>query len=233
MECSLTRGQVCHLQLLLDLATMVILGFESHVTRDHILLSQVWDFPFCHLLWLTGLGWRYLTPPPHGISLFRVRVTLRLVVYRLSGETRETHGQNFFTQMNTCGQRPYITSSLTWGWVCHLQLLLALASGFILGSESRGTYDHILLSQIQDFPFCHLLQLTGLRRRYSTLPPPIHDLSHPGTKATAKLVARCAEGLLHLGKGLPVLPALQSQCQCILTLNISITMSSYITLSRT
>jgi hypothetical protein len=33
-----------------------------------------------------------------------------------------------------------------------LQLLLALASAVILGSESRGTRDHILLSQIQDSP---------------------------------------------------------------------------------
>jgi DNA polymerase III psi subunit len=36
------------------------------------------------------------------------------------------------------------------GWVCRLQLLLALASPVILMSESRGTHDHILLSQIQD-----------------------------------------------------------------------------------
>jgi hypothetical protein len=36
------------------------------------------------------------------------------------------------------------------GWVCHLQLLLVLASTVILMSESCGTHDHILLSQIQD-----------------------------------------------------------------------------------
>jgi hypothetical protein len=40
--------------------------------------------------------------------------------------------------------------SLTRGHVCRLQLLLALASALILGSESRGTHDHILLSQIRD-----------------------------------------------------------------------------------
>jgi hypothetical protein len=33
-----------------------------------------------------------------------------------------------------------------------LQLLLALASAAILGFEARGTRDHILLSQIRDFP---------------------------------------------------------------------------------
>jgi hypothetical protein len=46
-------------------------------------------------------------------------------------------------------------------------MLLALASAVILGSESRGTRDHILLSQIRDF-----LRLAGLRWRYS--PPPPH-----------------------------------------------------------
>jgi hypothetical protein len=56
-------------------------------------------------------------------------------------------GQYFF-QLNTCFHSPYITYSLTRGRVCSLQLLLALASAVILGSKSRGTHDHILLSQI-------------------------------------------------------------------------------------
>jgi hypothetical protein len=30
------------------------------------LLSQIWDFCFCHLVQLTGLGWKYLTPPLRG-----------------------------------------------------------------------------------------------------------------------------------------------------------------------
>jgi hypothetical protein len=42
--------------------------------------------------------------------------------------------------------------SLTRERVCRLQLLLGLASEVILGSESRGTRDHILLSQIRDSP---------------------------------------------------------------------------------
>jgi hypothetical protein len=71
-----------------------------------------------------------------------------------------------FFLFNTRGHSPYITSSMTGEWVCHLQLLLALASSFILGSEYRGNRDHILLSQIWDFPFCRLLRLAGLRWRY-------------------------------------------------------------------
>jgi hypothetical protein len=54
--------------------------------------------------------------------------------------------------LNTCGHSPYVISSLTGGWVCHLQLLLTLASAFILRSGSRRTHDHILLSQIRDSP---------------------------------------------------------------------------------
>jgi hypothetical protein len=61
--------------------------------------------------------------------------------------------------------------SPTRGRVCRLQLLLALASAVIYGSDSRGTRDRILLSQIRDFPFRRLLRLAGLRWRYSTPPP--------------------------------------------------------------
>jgi hypothetical protein len=61
--------------------------------------------------------------------------------------------------------------SLTRGQFCRLQLLLVLASAVSLGYESRGTRDHIFLSQIRDFPFCRLLRLAGPRWRYSTPPP--------------------------------------------------------------
>jgi hypothetical protein len=39
---------------------------------------------------------------------------------------------------------------VTRGRVCRLKLLLALASAVNPGSESRGTHDHILLSQVWD-----------------------------------------------------------------------------------
>jgi hypothetical protein len=63
---SVTRGRVCLLYMLLALASAVFLGSESLGSRDHILLSQLWDFPFRRLLRLTGSRWRYSTPPPHG-----------------------------------------------------------------------------------------------------------------------------------------------------------------------
>jgi hypothetical protein len=58
--------------------------------------------------------------------------------------------------------------SLTRGRVCLLYMLLALASTVFLGSESLGTCDCILLSQIWDFLLRRLLRLAGSRWRYST-----------------------------------------------------------------
>jgi hypothetical protein len=65
---SLTRGRICILYMLLALASAVFLRSESQWTGDHILLSQIWDFPFCFLLRLAGSRWRYSTPPPHGYT---------------------------------------------------------------------------------------------------------------------------------------------------------------------
>jgi hypothetical protein len=68
----------------------------------------------------------------------RVRVTLRLAVYcqsvPLGDKSLETHGQQFLSQLNPSGHSPHVTSSLTTGWVCRLQLLLAFASAVILFS---------------------------------------------------------------------------------------------------
>jgi hypothetical protein len=46
----------------------------SRGTHDHILLSQIRDFPFRHLLWVAGLRWRYSTPPKaaNTLSLYSV-----------------------------------------------------------------------------------------------------------------------------------------------------------------
>jgi hypothetical protein len=79
---SLTRGRVCLLYMLLSLPKAVFLGSESFDTRDHILLSQIWDFPFRRLLRLAGSRWRYSTPPTHGFvrSTVKVKVTLRLTI---------------------------------------------------------------------------------------------------------------------------------------------------------
>jgi hypothetical protein len=66
---SLTRGRVWLLYMLLVLASAIFLWSEPLGSHDHILLSQIWDFPFRRLLRLAGSRWRYSTPPPHGWTL--------------------------------------------------------------------------------------------------------------------------------------------------------------------
>jgi hypothetical protein len=58
---------------------------------------------------------------------------------------------NCILQLNTC-YSPYVTSTVTRRWIYRLHLLLVHVSAVILRSESRGTHDHILLSQIQNSP---------------------------------------------------------------------------------
>jgi hypothetical protein len=67
-------------------------------------------------------------------------------------------------QATTLGPKPYfyhcqtVAGSLMWaacltrGRCCRLQLLLAVANAVIVGSESCGANDHILLPQIRDSP---------------------------------------------------------------------------------
>jgi hypothetical protein len=57
--------------MLLVLDSAVFLGSESLGTRDHILLSQIWDFPFRRLLRLAGSRWRYSTPLKTGKQTIR------------------------------------------------------------------------------------------------------------------------------------------------------------------
>jgi hypothetical protein len=59
------------IQLLLVPGSAVIFGSESYGTRDHILLSQIRDFTFRHLLRLAGLRWRYSNPPSQGSRIDR------------------------------------------------------------------------------------------------------------------------------------------------------------------
>jgi hypothetical protein len=54
---SLTRGWICRLQLLLDLASAAIFVSVSRVTHDHILLPQIIFFSFRRLLGLSGIRW--------------------------------------------------------------------------------------------------------------------------------------------------------------------------------
>jgi hypothetical protein len=77
---------------------------------------------------------------------------------------------------------------LTRGRLRRLQLLLALASADIFGSDSHGTRDNNLLSQILDFSFRRLLRLAGLRWRYST--PPSHGSDCNSSQSQVKVMLR-------------------------------------------
>jgi hypothetical protein len=84
---SMTRGRVCRLQLLLAFASAVILGSESLGTHDHILLSQIRDFPFRRLLRLAGSRWMYSTPPPHRWESVLICTACYIVSWRTHRKT--------------------------------------------------------------------------------------------------------------------------------------------------
>jgi hypothetical protein len=135
----------------------------------------------------------------------RVRVTLQLAVYRQS--VRLVDKAEFFFRLNTCGHSPYVTSSLTRGLVCRLQLLLVLASAFILRSKSRRTHDHLLLSQIRDSP--------NLKPRFPYLYPPgtgwpnyipRHWVPFPSPSTTRRATVEVIRTLLHTLEGQSAMP---------------------------
>jgi hypothetical protein len=65
----LTRDWVCNLQFLLAIASAVIHGSKYRGTRNHTLLSQIRDFPFCRLLRLAGLPYLSWVQLLKGISV--------------------------------------------------------------------------------------------------------------------------------------------------------------------
>jgi hypothetical protein len=73
------------------------------------------------------------------------------------GELCPLSSSNLFTGRQlglqlSCGHSPYVTFTLTRGCVCRLEMLLVLASAVILSTQSLGTHDHILVSQIRESP---------------------------------------------------------------------------------
>jgi hypothetical protein len=101
--------------------------------------------------------------------------------------------------------------SLTRERVCRLQLRLVLASAVIHGSESRGTSDYILLSQIRDSPNLEgqVLVFKSLKNRVAQLYP-----QALGSLCVASYDSKGYSGgirtSLHSGKELATLASLHS-----------------------
>jgi hypothetical protein len=55
-----------------------------------VILSQIRDFPFRCLLWLTGSRWRYSIPPPHGFDSLNYWNTPYI------GSARTTHRKHIY-----------------------------------------------------------------------------------------------------------------------------------------
>jgi hypothetical protein len=150
--------------------------------RSHSRVRVPWesrDVPFRLLLRLAWLRWRYSTPPPHGKVWWSAEsecesyITIDGQSASLSWNKAPIWGlwPDFFITVRQLRVCWFGALSLTRGRVCRLRFLLVLASAVIFGSQSLGTRDHILLSQIRNFPFRRLVRLARLRRRYSTPPP--------------------------------------------------------------
>jgi hypothetical protein len=143
------------------------------------------------LNWLYSFSWHLFNSC---VTLLEVEVTLRptvsppvrLCVRRPSGTRDQFYFllEIFFRMLRSCN---FVAPSLTRGRVCNLlvQLLLGLAIAVTLGSKSRRTHSHILLSHLRlpqsggpgsriyipreqggpvippgiGFPFCRLVQL--------------------------------------------------------------------------
>jgi hypothetical protein len=152
---SMTKGRVCNLQLLLDLASTVFLRSESCGTHGHILLPQFWEslnmegkvavfispkeqggpvIPppprtlgslFIVFLRLAGLRWSYSNSPPRGITTNR----LRCIHYILINKCDTDHIENTVYNTYCC------VYSLSWNvftmpLLSHICLFCLHHSGF-------------------------------------------------------------------------------------------------------
>jgi hypothetical protein len=130
---SLTGGRVCRLQFLLAFASTVILGSESHGTRDHILLSQIRDSHY-----VEDQVPVFISPPNRVVSHTPSQKSKLLYDWRfaanqfvLASSPLKLMTRTFFSQLNPFDISPCVTSSLTRRWVCLLWICLAFSQVYI------------------------------------------------------------------------------------------------------
>jgi hypothetical protein len=106
--------------------------------------------PFAYVLAGCGISHNCLNSQPESELLCDWRFTGNQFVFATSSLRLTT--SNFIFQLNIYGYSPYLTSSLARGWVCHLQLLLALTSAVLIGFKSLGDHDHIVTCYLRSQP---------------------------------------------------------------------------------
>jgi hypothetical protein len=89
------------------------------------------------------------TPPELELLYYRWFVANQFV---LATSPFRLTTSDFILQLNTWGYNPYVTFSLTRGWVCRFNCCWSTPAQSFSGLTSCGTHDHILLSQIRDSP---------------------------------------------------------------------------------
>jgi hypothetical protein len=124
--------------------------FTLFYTADMFILMILYDFSlfpaqFCNIIvYVRKVGscmqiadrcapWKISSGAENPV--FKVNVTLRLAVYRqsvrLGVKPLESHDQIFFFRLNSCGNSPYVASSLTRRWVCLSQICLVFRQVYI------------------------------------------------------------------------------------------------------
>jgi hypothetical protein len=134
--------------------TDLVLIYESVTSSAFVvrwLTLHSWTLHYWTAFWTLlrmNRWWINWTNPSSRVeSSIMLRRTVRRPVYLRIKHQCGAYDQIFITvrQLRVCWCGAL---SLTIGWVCRLQLLLVLASAVLLGSESLGTRNHILKSQM-------------------------------------------------------------------------------------
>jgi hypothetical protein len=175
VTCSLTRGWISRLQLLLGVASAVILGSEYRGTHDHNLLSQIRDSPN-----LQGKVPKEqdgpVIPPGTGLNLSSLSHV----------KTDDQSASLSWNKAPIWGLRPdfYYCQTVTGLLMCgalsddRTGLSFTITAGPRQHSHSwvRVSWDSQSYFTVSDsrLPFRRLLRPEGLRRRYST--PPLHEI---------------------------------------------------------